>query len=247
MRIFITGNYYVLKLLVIIKILALFSLSLVAQTNFNSPLISSGVLGQSGLVLIPTAHLSADRSLSIGSSFVPRSATVRKVSSDKDAPEMVNFARINFLPFLELSIRFTKTEGINELGDRSIFARVQILQEKKHWPAIAIGAHDLFGQVPHYHSVYAVASKQWSIKERLVVNGHLGYGVKTREQVKNTQLLGVFGGTTIRYRFVETGIEYDGQDANMLLKLFYKKWLSISANLLNMKQLGGTAAVYFKI
>lgn len=237
--------YFYNPLILIITFLFFSVWQLKAQPN--SDLLLNGMLGQTGIVNIPVAHLDSDKSIAIGSSYIPLSATVRNISTSENAPEYVNFARLNFLPFLELSVRFTKTKGIKELGDRSIFARVQVLKERKYLPAIAIGAHDLFGQVPHYHSLYLVTSKELIVTDKLIFNGHLGYGLKTREKVKNTQLLGLFGGGTLRYTFFEVGIEYDGLQFNSTLKLFYKKWFSLSVNLLDMNKVGGSAAVYFRL
>ncbi|MFK7932697.1 MAG: YjbH domain-containing protein, partial [Saprospiraceae bacterium] len=196
---------------IILFFFALFFLSTVsAQREGFQQYTSNGVLGQSGLVMIPTAQLAVDRAIVAGWSYIPIQATVREFSQLNNLPEFIHSARLNFLPFLELSIRFTKTKDVVELGDRSIFARVQLLKETGKRPAVAIGAHDLFGQVPHYHSVYTVVSKHFSLKKDLILGGHLGYGISTREEVQNEQLQGVFGGSTLRYRFAEIGLEYDG-------------------------------------
>ncbi|MEL7021684.1 MAG: YjbH domain-containing protein, partial [Bacteroidota bacterium] len=216
-----------------------------AQDTHFSQYTSSGMLGQTGLVLVPTAQLSTDRAIAVGWSYIPLPSTVRDISTNIGEPEFARSARINFLPFVELSIRFTKTKEINELGDRSIFARIQLLRETDKRPAFAIGAHDIVGQVPHYHSFYAVTTKHFNMNNGMIVGGHLGYGLKTRDNARNEQLLGLFGATTLRYRFVEAGLEYDGANTNAALKLFWKNRISVSANLLGLKHIGCSAHAYF--
>lgn len=231
--------------IIIICLIALQNTIILGQNNTTEDYPLPSLLGNSGLTFVPTAYLNVDRSVGFGASYLPAAKAVQEYSRNDNLVEGIASFRLNYLPFLEASVRLTRSKGELGLGDRSLFFRVQVLKEKEKRPALAIGAHDIFGQVPHYHSVYAVASKRKRLGTNHLLNAHLGYGVSVKEEANNTHLIGVFGGIEYRYKVWASSLEYDGEDINLAFKFRCKNWLFIQANMLELKYFSAGLSLQF--
>lgn len=200
---------------------------------------SPSLEGTSGLIRIPTADVIADGHLLAGISYMGEEHS-RIVSAKTDA--MPLFVGIGFLPNLELVGKLTifhdvKAYNWNYNLDRSFNAHYRILPQKRHVPALAIGAQDVtFGTTSSYlgKSQYLVGT--WA-EDRYRL--HVGYG---RER-----LSGPFGGIDYALRAdqrLQLMIDYDTRYVNAGLRGFVNKWLTVDVSLLGLSELGG--AVVFQ-
>ncbi|MDT8388499.1 MAG: YjbH domain-containing protein [Thiogranum sp.] len=153
------------------------------------------MFGQTGLINMPDARLEADGTLQFGISYFE--------------PYLPLWTNVTVLPRMELSLRYTTIrdlpsglgKGFGDYKDKAADSKVLLLKEARWWPALAVGAQDLFG-TELFSSQYLVAGKRLGNTDY-----SLGYG---RDRID-----GVFGG--MRYRpdwnsnlaFV---IEYDAND-----------------------------------
>lgn len=229
----------------ILCLIVLHNTVIIGQNTSTEDYPLPSILGNSGLSFVPTAYLNVDRSLGFGVSYLPAAKAVQAYSINDNLVEGIASFRLNYLPFIEASVRLTKSKGELGLGDRSLFFRVQILKENEKRPAFAIGAHDIFGQVPHYHSVYVVASKRKRLGTDHLLSAHLGYGTSVKETANNTHLIGVFGGLEYKYKVWASSLEYDGEDINLAFKFRCKNWLFIQANMLDLKYLSAGLSLQF--
>lgn len=199
------------------------------------PLAQSQSLGgATGLIFVPTARTQADGVLAIGTGYVPDTYSVYTLT---DSPEAAvayvpTYASVSFLPAVEVGFRFSRAvdTGVPQaLGDRMLFARVRVLEERGALPALAVGAHDFLrstsNQTNQFAALYGVASKQVDLSGLRVVQNadvHVGLGTDWL-QGKNNQFVGPFGGVALAFVDAETGIlrrvvslaEYDGRTVNV--------------------------------
>ncbi|MEM9921764.1 MAG: YjbH domain-containing protein [Bacteroidota bacterium] len=208
------------------------------------------LLGNTGLMVIPTADLQSDRTLSFGYTYV-HSEEVRynfsKWPFTEGSAARVVYANLAFLPFMEATVRLTRPYAGKEelgLGDRSIFLRFRLLKERKYLPAIAIGLHDLISSPGGYfQSNYLVASKRWGVEEKVYYQASGGYGFKWSD-ANQGYLLGLFGGVRADWKFLSAVVEYDAEQLNAGLKAhFFKRHIYLNVGFLQLKHLSiGLAA-----
>ncbi len=202
-------------------------------------------LGNTGLIHTPSAYLSKDRTLSLGTSYTPADYAL---VDWRDRGDKVFFANIAFLPFLETTVRVTKPVGSkNEfgIGDRSIYLRLRLLKERKYLPSLVVGAHDAFGIAQHPAS-YIVASKSISINTDWSLQTNLGYGRNFTDN-RRSYLNGPFGGITASWRFLAAVIEYDSERLNAGLKtMLLDERLCLNLSFMGMDALGGGMSYQFR-
>lgn len=209
-----------------------------------------GLYGNSGAVLTPSGYLVPDRQLSFGVSYIPQGYTQINRREPLWRGDRVIFANLGLLPFLEVTFRLTSPDGSKNnfgIGDRSLFLRGRITQEKKYLPAIAIGLHDGIGIVGYHHAAYVVASKSWVMNNnsQFVVSG--GYGTKIDGNASNTYLQGLFGNISWQWKPLTLNLEYDAKKVNAALKLRLLKVIVFDAALIDLKKFTGGVNLQFML
>jgi hypothetical protein len=190
--------------------------------------------GTRGLVTIPTAEMPEDATVAVGASYVDRRYTGYVNPNYADRPAVLEYASVGFLPFVEVGLRLTRVTGVEgqALGDRTMSARVRLLKEGRHTPAVVVGGQDLVG-TRYFHSIYAVASKEVELSPAAGsrVGLHLGYGGNALSiRVRNTQFDGVFGGVSVApARWISLLAEYDAERVNAGVRLRLWRFTALGA------------------
>lgn len=182
----------------------------------------STLLGNTGLIIIPTAYLEKDANVRITGGYVPRPFyTVDKPKYDHYS----TFLSLVYLPFMEIT--FGIVSPINEvygIGDRTAVLRICLLHENKKWPQITIGAQDPFGFIAQdwaqrFCTLYTVASKSYKPPLMYRASIHLGQGVNWI-RAGQYYLIGTFAGIELEPIEHVTGImEYDTKRINYGIRL----------------------------
>lgn len=137
--------------------------------------------GQSGLISMPDARLAPDGTWNMGLSYL--------------RPYEALWSSLTFLPWLELSGRFTRIFGVpgfrpgpnidyGDFKDKSINMKLRLLDEDESRPSVVFGAQDFIG-TNVFRSYYAAMSRRFGD-----FDATLGYGAR--------RIDGLFGG--VRYR-----------------------------------------------
>lgn len=210
---------------------------------------SQNLEGIAGLFYIPTADINLDGQFTIGASYLNKNyISFGSYQNSAVSP----FITINYLPFLEISIRITRLinyEGNNQaIGDRTVSTRVKILNENEILPSVVIGLHDIlsaFGGVSAIHNsaLYIVGSKNiFFYKSDIKLSISTGYGTDLIK-AQNHNYVGLFGGLSFTfYNFFELMTEYDGKYSNGGVRIKLFDHFTLLAGLLRYKHFSGGAA-----
>lgn len=207
---------------------------------------SQSITGLGGNLFIPTAYMHEDKTLILGSSYFDRDFLEY---GGYQFHAVTGYASLTFLPFAELSFRFTrqlrkiKRERDNS-PDRMPSARIRILKERKYIPAIAVGVYDfssvIGGGARHFASSFLVASKSFDI-EKFTIQSHGGYGLSVFA-ASNRDLEGVFAGFSFAHsaaKWLQVGIEYDSRNFNAGIKLLLWKRLQVLGMMRDLRRFEG--------
>jgi len=180
------------------------------------------LLGQSGLIIVPSARMYGDGVLRVSAGFIPHPY----YPVDKDWKDnYANFVSFNYLPFLEISLGvITPKAEQYGIGDRTVGIRLCVKRESRYWPQILLGAQDPFGFIAmdwaqRYSTLFAVASKSFDLPVIDRIELHLGHGV---DWIRSGQyyLIGTFGGLEIKpVKPVSLLFEYDTRQVNFGARL----------------------------
>lgn len=217
---------------------------------------SQSLTGTTGLLRIPTANLAKDKTVILGASFLNKQLLAY---SNYQYDAIAGYATIGFLPFLEISIRYTRKIDMpsleyktREFADRMPSFRLRLLKEKKNQPALAIGSGDFItsvkGSGPHYFaSYYAVITKNlFANTKKPALELTVGYAFKIGN-ARYYDMRGVFGGARIyhpNYQWFSAMIDFDSRYWNMGIRLFLFKHLQIMPVLRNGNIIEGNIAYW---
>lgn len=220
-----------------------------AQISTDKWQSDNTILGYSGSIIMPTAYLSPDRTLNIGTSHLPYEVTFQNYGDEQEKGARVLFLNFSFLPFMEVTFGLNKPyspEFVDDigLGDRTISVRFQLLKERKNRPAIMLGVHDTFSEESFNNTNYLVASKQFQLKRNWLIFTHAGYGFKVID-ANDHFLIGAFGGGEVRWKFIGATLEYDTDRINAGLKATIKNRVFVKAALLDLKYFSASVNVRF--
>ena len=212
--------------------------------------VAQSVTGTTSLITIPTGEMPDDGTLSFGGGFVNK-----KYSDYLDGRVHFTpyFIAVSYLPFLEVSFRFSRPWELDDrerLGDRMVSARLQLLRENKKRPALVFGVHDFLsgtGQsFSYFNALYLVASKHIQLAP-FAAGFHLGYGTDWLK-ARAHQFVGLFGGVSVSpFRFLDVMLEYDGETVNVGQRVTLFKYLQVLVALENLDTFTGGATFRIKL
>ncbi len=196
---------------------------------FASPTYSQYSMGSVGLLNTPSAEMNEDGVARVGSNYLPESMT----PSAWDYDSANYFLGITFLPFVDISIRYTLLKESGKWNqDRSVSLKLRLFKERKWVPAIAVGSNDLLTTNElnvlsestsnrYFSSIFGVMTKHFesNIGEFGVTMG--GYLPIEERQTSE----GVFGGVSYApnfYKDLKFIAEYNDGNVNIgsAVKLF---------------------------
>ncbi len=218
---------------------------------------SQTIYGFKGLLTIPTADLMDDGKISIGASFIDKSAFKY---SNYEYNGIVSYFSLGFLPFIEVSFRIThnlnfpvKNQGI---GDRTPSVRIKFIKESAVIPSLTLGFHDFIvvsnAEGRHFNSLYIVATKNIQTKTFIRnISSNFGYGVDWIP-ASDHQFVGLFGGISLSIPFNESNsynfqflLEYDSKSINEGVSLVILNYFKFTVGLINSKSYCGSFSFSF--
>lgn len=133
----------------------------------NNALASSTYYGDSGYFSTPSAEYIKDRYINIGYGYLPKERSYVITSNQNNIYSIA----IGFFPRVEVGINFNQvTTGYPDIDnpylkdsafDRSMFIKVQALEETELIPALSVGGRDLFSNSGiNYRGDYVTANQQ---------------------------------------------------------------------------------------
>lgn len=228
------------------------------QTDIHAGI---SLAGTSGLVNIPTAEVVRDQQVTIGLGYINRNSAYLEPGHCDNFPFYIV---IGYLPRLEFSAGVTfvpgqkSYDGTNTYKDGVVSLQYLLLSEKKIFPAIAIGARDVYSFIL-LNTTFIVASKTIRQQSNSFVRMHLGYGSdiidhhlgvpkKDRQFPVGHTIVGIFGGFEIRWKKAVTYLlEYDTQRMNTGFRFRLNPYFNFDICLLNMKDLSGSFNLSFNL
>jgi hypothetical protein len=169
------------------------------------------------------------------------------------------FVTTSFLPFAEISIRFTRVIGLDDysstVGDRMASARLQPLNEGKYHPSVVIGFQNFFttlssGGASHFNSTYIALTKNFHLPKVLDNIGlTAGYGSEIFTAA-DYQFIGLFGGIKITpqyLEFLEMMFEYDGDKWNAGARVTILKHVVLLGGLEGLDAFSGGVSYRFML
>jgi hypothetical protein len=185
---------------------------------------STSMIGTTGLILIPTAHIITDGKLALGLA----SYTEAKYASYNFDYVYVYYATIGYLPFLELSLRATKFPGLewsktySSGTERMASVKLQVLKENVYFPSVVLGIHDLYGKSVQFNAQYIVISKSMQIPLIGTMGIHIGDALNPikSKRIYNYSMKGIFAGIEKDLcKYVTAMLEYDTHKYNLGLRI----------------------------
>lgn len=236
-----------------------FILLLTALVAPSSPeLFAQSLPGTSGYYHIPSADHNPDKTTYFGTNLLNKKYLMW---GNPDYHAMNFFFTTTYLPFVELSVRFTRKIDMPEkyyestVGDRMMSARFNPLREGKWLPSVVVGFQNFFttlssGDASHFNSTYIVATK--NIEPGLVaktVGVTIGYGSDIL-QASDYQFIGFFGGVRIvpeYLDFLELLLEYDAERWNAGARITILKHLVLLGGLEGLDAFSGGISYRFTL
>ena len=212
---------------------------------------SQSLSGLNGLGLTPSAEMHPNGTFILGGSYFDHHNFEYGFYQYNG---VAGYASLTFLPFVELSFRYTSqlrtiSEENNNFPDRMPSFRLRLLKETNQLPAIAVGMHDISsvsgGGAKHFEASYLVLTKNFTVSDYLLkINGGYGFGILS---ASHHELEGVFGGLSIAHQDFsnyELILEYDSRDINAGIKALFWNRLQLLALVREMKYLEGSISYH---
>ena len=189
--------------------------------------------GSSGLLNIPVGDIYPDKTMSIGTNYLPEGQAGERF----DYNTANYFFNLSFLPFIEATYRLTLLKVVRNNKrvtnqDRAFGVKWRLWKEKRILPSIVAGMDDIYTSSgsgnQYFASSYVVSGKTINLHEHLI-RFTAGYGFNPRDR---NRLKGWFGGIDYsprNLRSVSLMAEYDSWRINMATSVLLWKHLSVYA------------------
>ncbi|MBR1548558.1 MAG: YjbH domain-containing protein [Prevotella sp.] len=211
------------------------------------------VIGTVGMMNVPTADMREAGTFDGGASFIQKELLYKK--SYNTYLYYVDFTAFSWL---EITIRETllktrKSRTDARVGfyqqDRSTSVRVRPLKEGKYWPAVVLGANDIYSDHggSQYACLYGVASKHFPIASVGTVEATAGYA---KPRKKGTTYDGVMGGIAFAPAFfpdMRIMGEYDTEGYNIGASAHMLRHLNVTCFTREFKGFNATVSYQYTI
>lgn len=217
---------------------------------FSQVIFTQSLSSLSGLYNIPSAEIVEDGKITIGTFYIPYKYAQEK-NFDRDA--IAYFGSFGFLPFIEMSLRFTKRLGpLYALGDRMFSFKLRFINEGKYFPAVAIGAQDFFhsteSRTNRYNSLYLTMTKNilfGKVFNSISLTG--GYG-SDMIKANGYEYIGIFGGISFKFfQHFEIMLENDARFYNFGTRIKLFDHIYLLGGFREMKYFSGGGGIYFNL
>ncbi len=190
-------------------------------------------LGSSGMIHVPTADMDTVGIARLGAHYIPKSMMPDRMLLDGEKfNSWTNYLSITPFRWAQLSYGYTLWKFHQDLDpqkkvgfyakDRYFSFKLQVLQEKKWWPSVALGGNDVWGSIDDgksgsnfYKNYFVAVSKHIDLGGNLI-GTHLTY--RKWDLDSNREWNGVVGGLTYQpsfYQSLRTMVEWDGAEVNI--------------------------------
>jgi hypothetical protein len=224
--------------------------------GFTAIASAQSLTGTTGYYNIPSGQIHEDRTMFVGANLLSKE---HKKWGSPNHDAMNFFVTTSFLPFAEISIRFTRVIGLDDysstVGDRMASARLQVLNEGKYHPSAVVGFQNFFttlnsGQASHFNSTYIAFTKNFPLAKVLKNVGlTAGYGSEIFSAA-DYQFIGLFGGIKItpqHLEFLEMMFEYDGDKWNAGARVTILKHIVLLGGLEGLDAFSGGVSYRFML
>jgi hypothetical protein len=220
--------------------------SLVLLITFFSliTLKSQNIAGINGLLTTPYAEFKEDKTITVGGSFLSKKYLEY---GDYQYDAWVGYINLTFLPFVELSFRYTGqlreiSREKDNFPDRMPSLKLRVLKESKIFPSIAIGFQDFTSSRSgrDFGSEYLVFTKNFNFN-RIKVLLNSGYAF-TYFHATGRDHDGLFYGfsfTLQNFPELQLLVDYDSRRWNAGIKILLVNRLQLIAALRGFKTFEG--------
>jgi hypothetical protein len=135
------------------------------------------MVGTTGLICIPTAHIIPDGKLALGVTYTDAQYSL---FGPKYA-QVAYYATMGYLPFLEVSLRatefpdFVQSKTYRSAIDRMASVKLQVMKENHYFPSVVLGVHDISGGALKFNAQYIVVSKSIDFPLLGSIGIHIGH------------------------------------------------------------------------
>lgn len=212
---------------------------LISAFLFITSLRAQNLSGTEGLLIVPSAEIIKDGSLSVGASYFEKEYLPRSFQYNA----LAYYVSVGFLPFMETGIRFTKNLGPRDaLGDRMFNLKIKLLNESDYIPSVSFGLQDfLYSKVEktnRFNASYFVLTKNFDwFSDLVTLKLNLGYGFRLFSAL-SYQFIGLFGGISFDlFDTVELVAEHEAEFTNAGFKLHLFGHLRLMAAFIDLKHI----------
>jgi len=203
--------------------------------------------GSIGLLNIPSAELNPDKTFIIGGSYLTKNYLPYGDYTYDSWTGNINFT---FLPFIELSFRYTGqmreiSRENNNFPNRSPGAKIRLYKETKLIPTVSVGIFDFTsvdgGGSRWFGSEYLVMTKNFNLGQIINLSGTFGYGFDVLK-AKHKEQEGFFYGFSAELENIPqiaVLVDYDSRYWNTGIRLNLFNHLQILGVLREFKSLEG--------
>ena len=198
---------------------------------------AQSITGTKGLLHIPSAEMYPDRTIVLGSSFIPDEMTSGYSSGfDFDGQDrFTTYVSVQLFEFAEFMFRYTHTFEMKVypqnqyFPDRMITLRLKLLKEREFLPSVVFGLQDAAfssgeikpGKANQFAANYLVATKNFKVNNfGLGFSGGYAFDFAGNE---TADFVGAFAGVSLRSDAVDNLsflAEYDSKRFNVGIETF---------------------------
>lgn len=244
------------------RIILLFYITIVAGLGH---LNAQQYCGMNGLVHVPTADMDTVGIARIGAHYIPKSMMPDRMRIDGEKfNSLTNYLSVTPFRWVEIGYGYTLWKFHQDLDpnkkigfyakDRYFSLKLQLINEDKWWPSVAIGGNDIWGSNDegesgsNYNKNYFLSlSKHYDYRGN-IFGAHLSYRKWDRDF--NHKWNGVVGGITFQpsfYQPLRFITEWDGCEMNIGADCRLFKYFLVQVALLDFSHFNAGLSLYIPL